>query len=410
MSIPIPACRICGGRELLPVLSLGLMPPVNSFLKGEAEIAAEKKHPLAIAQCPACTHVQLTHMLDPKDVFEHYLYFSSMSETVVKWGQQLAARYAAELSLKNDELVAELASNDGCILKPFKAHCRIHGVEPARNIAEVANKEGVPTTAEFFDSRLAKKVRAEVGRARLILARNVVAHVPEVVDFVAGAAHWLTDDGIFHVEVPYLKPMVDGLEFDTIYHEHLSYFSVTSLDALFKKAGLVLWDVEEIPLHGGSLIARGKKGAAAKPSVAKWLAAEKESGLNTMPRLQRFAEGTERLKEELPKFLLGLKQQGKSLAAYGAAAKGVVLTNYCGLGKETFEFVADRSPYKQGRLMPGTHVPVVAPQVLIDRRPDYAVVLAWNFFDEIARQLAPYTSKGGKLITPVPAPKIHQGA
>jgi hypothetical protein len=407
MSIPIPRCRICAGSELLPVLSLGLMPPVNSFLSGPAEVAAEKKHPLAIALCPACTHVQLTHMLDPKDIFEHYLYFSAMSETVVKWGVTLAERYVTEIKLEKNDLVAELASNDGCILKPFKAHCRIHGVEPARNIAEVANKDGIPTTAEFFNSKLAKKMREEVGPARLILARNVVAHVPEVVDFVAGAGHWLADDGIFHIEVPYLKPMVDGLEFDTIYHEHLSYFSVTALDWLFKEAGMVLWDVEEIALHGGSLIARGKRNATPRPSVARWLAAEKESGLNTMPKLKKFAEGTERLKDELPRFLKDLKSKGASMAAYGAAAKGVVLSNYCGLGKEYFDFVADRSPHKQGRLMPGTHVPVVTPQALIDARPDYSVVLAWNFFDEIARQLSAYTGKGGKLITPVPAPRIR---
>ncbi len=389
------------------MLSLGLMPPVNSYLSGAAEVAAEKKHPLAIAQCPACTHLQLTHMLDPKDVFEHYLYFSAMSETIVKWGVSLADRYRSEVSLQKNDLVAELASNDGCILKPFKAHCRIHGVEPAKNIAEVANKDGVPTTAEFFNLKLAKKLREEVGPARLILARNVVAHVPEVVDFVKGAGHWLADDGIFHVEVPYLKPMVDGLEFDTIYHEHLSYFSVTSLQRLFKEAGMVLWDVEEIPLHGGSLIARGKKSGEARPSVAQWLAAEKDSGLNTMAKLGEFAKGTEKLRESLPAFLKDLKSKGASMAAYGAAAKGVVLSNYCGLDGKFFDFVADRSPHKQNRLMPGTHVPIVTPEALIAARPDYVVVLAWNFFDEIARQLKAYTDKGGKLITPVPAPRIR---
>ncbi len=383
------------------------MPPVNSYLSGPAQLAAEKKHPLAISQCPACTHLQLTHMLDPKDVFEHYLYFSGMSETVVKWGQSLAERYRTQMALQKNDLVAELASNDGCVLKPFKAHCRIHGVEPARNIAEVANKDGVPTTALFFNLKLAKRLREEVGPARLILARNVVAHVPEVVDFVAGAGHWLAEDGIFHVEVPYLKPMVDGLEFDTIYHEHLSYFSVTSLQRLFKEAGMVLWDVEEIALHGGSLIARGKRSAEPKPSVAKWTAAEKESGLNTMPVLKRFAEGTERLRDALPAFLKDLKSKGASMAAYGAAAKGVVLCNYCGLGKDFFDFVADKSPHKQGRLMPGTHVPIVTPQALIDARPDYVVVLAWNFFDEIARELSAYTGKGGKLITPIAAPQIR---
>jgi len=407
MSIPIPACRICRHTELLPVLSLGLMPPVNGFPADERETALEAKHPLAICQCPRCTHVQLTHMLDPREIFEHYLYFSSMSETVVRWGATLAERYRGEIELGSNDLVAELASNDGCVLKPFAAFSRIQGVEPARNIAKVANEGGVPTTAEFFNSTLAASLREEFGPARLILARNVVAHVPEVVDFVAGAGAWLADDGIFHVEVPYLKPMIEGLEFDTIYHEHLSYFSVTALDHLMRAAGLVLWDVEEIPIHGGSLIARAKRNGPARPSVAKWLAAETASGLNTMPRLAKFAADTAKLKQDLPKFLKDLKARGASMAAYGAAAKGVVLSNYCGLGSDIFEFVADRSPHKQGRRMPGTHVPIVPPEALLARRPDYTVVLAWNFFDEIAGQLAAYTTAGGKFITPVPFARIR---
>ncbi|MFO0597370.1 MAG: class I SAM-dependent methyltransferase [Myxococcaceae bacterium] len=406
MASPIPACRVCGHTKLEPILSLGDMPPVNSFLSSPADFPKETKAPLAIAFCEPCGHVQLTHQLDPKDVFTDYIYFSAMSETVVKWGQQLAARYATEISLKKEQLVAELASNDGCILKPFKNHCRVLGVEPAKNIAEVANKDGVPTVAEFFNFKMGEKLRAEHGPAELIMARNVLAHVPDLVDFVKGVRHWLSDVGIFHVEVPYLKPMVDHLEFDTIYHEHLSYFSVTALDRLFKEAGLVLWDVEEIPLHGGSLIARGKRSGPAKPSVAQYLAMEKAEGYTAAKKLHAFADGTRNLQKVLPAFLSDLKKKG-SLAAYGAAAKGVVLTNYCQIGPDLLSWVADRSPYKQGKLTPGMHIPVVGAEKVLEEKPAHLVVLAWNFFDEIVKQQDAYRKAGGKFVVPVPSPQVR---
>lgn len=399
-------CRVCGQTSLEPIVSLGDMPPVNSFLSSSADIAKETKAPLAIAFCSGCAHVQLTHQLDPKDVFTDYIYFSSMSETVVRWGELLATRYAGEKSFAKNHLVAELASNDGCILKPFRAHCRVLGVEPAKNIAEVANRDGVPTVAEFFNFKMGETLRSEHGPAELIIARNVLAHVPDLVDFVKGVRHWLSDDGIFHVEVPYLKPMVDHLEFDTIYHEHLSYFSVTTLERLFSNAGLVLWDVEEIPLHGGSLIARGKRQGPRTPAVDRYLAMEKAEGYTANGKLHAFAEGTRRLQSELPQFLHQLKKQGP-LAAYGAAAKGVVLTNYCKIGTETLDWVADRSPYKQGKLTPGMHLPVVTPERVLQDKPKHLLVLAWNFIDEIEKQLTAYAAAGGKFVVPVPFPKVR---
>jgi C-methyltransferase C-terminal domain/Putative zinc binding domain/Methyltransferase domain len=406
MATALHTCRVCRSAALEDVLSLGDMPPVNSFLSGPADIAAERAYPLAIAFCATCSHVQLTHMLDPKDVFEQYIYFSGMSETVVRWGESLAKRYAAELSLASGDLVVELASNDGCILKAFKPTCRVLGVEPAKNIAEVAVASGVPTIADFFNSRVAAESKAAHGGARLIIARNVVAHVPEVVDFLSGAADWLTDDGVLHVEVPYLREMVDKLEFDTIYHEHLSYFSVTTLARLFAEAGLVLWDVEEITLHGGSLVARGKRpGATARESVARYLAAERASGLAGIEPLRRFATETRKLKTKIPEFLRELKTRG-GLAAYGAAAKGVVLTNYCGIGTDLLDFVADRSPHKQGKLTPGKHLPVVAPERVLAAKPKHLVVLAWNFLDEIRAQLHAYEAGGGRFVVPVPQPRV----
>ncbi len=406
MAIPVSKCRVCSATSLEPILHLGNMPPVNSFLASSADFALEKKHPLAISFCAVCSHVQLTHMLDPKDIFVDYIYFSAMSETVVKWGEQLAARYKTEIQLGPNDLVSELASNDGCILKPFRNHCKVLGVEPAKNIAEVANAQGVPTVAEFFNSKLAPTLRENHGPARLILARNVLAHVPEVVDFVRGVGHWLTDDGIFHVECPYLVPMVNHLEFDTIYHEHLSYFSVTALNRLFQEAGMVLWDVEEIGLHGGSLIARGKKSGDAKPSVSAYLAREKTNGFLSAGPLKEFARKTQSLQSNLPQFLFDLQKQGP-LAAYGAAAKGVVLTNYCKLDGSVLPWVADRSPYKQGKLMPGVHMPVVSPERVMAEQPKHLLVLAWNFVDEIAKQLSNYSDRGGRFVTPVPVPTIR---
>jgi hypothetical protein len=254
---------------------------------------------------------------------------------------------------------------------------------------------------------MGQRLREEHGPAELIMARNVLAHVPDLVDFVKGVQQWLSADGIFHVEVPYLKPMLDHLEFDTIYHEHLSYFSVTALSRLFKEAGLVLWDVEEIPLHGGSLIARGKKsGALARPAVAQYLAMEKAEGYTANQKLHRFAEGTRALRTSLPTFLADLKKKG-TLAAYGAAAKGVVLTNYCQIGPELLSWVADRSPYKQGKLTPGMHLPVVGAERVLAEKPTHLLVLAWNFFDEIAAQQSAYRQAGGKFVVPVPSPQVR---
>jgi novobiocin biosynthesis protein NovU/D-mycarose 3-C-methyltransferase len=411
MDTPINACRICGSADLTEFFSLGQMPAVNSFLSSEAQIAGERRYPLALASCSRCTHVQLTHMLDPKDIFEDYIYFSSMSDTVVRHGRALAERYGRELPLGPSDLVAELASNDGCILKPFRDRCRVLGVEPAKNIAAVANRDGVPTRAQFFDSVLARELRETEGPAKLILARNVVAHVPRVVDFIAGAGQWLSDQGVLHVEVPYLREMVEKLEFDTIYHEHLSYFSVTALNRLFAEAGLVLWDVEALELHGGSLAARGRK-PPCEPTerVRQYLEAERAAGYGGLSPLQAFASGAQRLKEQIPSLLHDLRRRGASVAGYGAAAKGVVLTNYCGIDSKLLDFVADRSPYKQGKLMPGTHLPVVGPEQVLARRPDYLLVLAWNFFDEIATQLAEYARAGGKFVLPVPEPIVKEVA
>ncbi len=404
MATPLPSCRVCGQDMPRPSVDLGLLPPVNTLASTRQAALSVPRFPLAVAVCPNCTHAQLTHRLDPKDVFEDYVYFSSVSETVVRWGKHLAQRYQHELELSAVDLVVELASNDGCILSPFQPRSKVLGVEPARNVAKVANERGVPTLPRFFEKKLGAELAGEYGQARLILARNVLAHVPDLWGFVQGVRDWLADDGIFHVEVPYVRPMLEKLEFDTIYHEHLSYFSVTALDRLLRAAGLVLWDVEEIPLHGGSLVARAKKRGAPKPSVARYLIEERSDGLLGQAAWDHFAHGVSRLQAELPAFLGSLSSQG-ALAAYGAAAKGVILANTCGLGP-LLPWVADKSPHKQGKFLPGLGTPIVSPERVDDELPTHLVVLAWNFFAEIRKQLHVYESQGGRFVLPLPKPHV----
>jgi hypothetical protein len=407
-SRPITACRVCGSDRLERFLSLGAIPPVNSLLRSDRDRATERRFPLDVDRCEACSHVQLGLLLDPEDVFTDYLYFSGYADTVIKHGEALAAAYGRRGLLGPDHLVAELASNDGAILRAFKSHARILGIDPARNIARVANEQGIPTVADFFGRALVPSLRARAGRPKLVIARNVLAHVPDLVDFVAGVADWLEPDGVFHVEVPYIVPMLRALAFDTIYHEHLSYFSVSVVARLFERAGLELFDVEEIPLHAGSLALRGGlPGAHARtPGMQELLAREAREGLDGPEPYRRFAERVGAVRAELPAFLAGLRRGGARVAAYGAAAKGVVLMNTCGLGPDLVDFVVDRNPHKQGCLMPGVHIPVFAPDKVYEARPDYLLVLAWNFFDEIAVQLDRYRRAGGRFVLPLPAPHV----
>lgn len=333
-----------------------------------------------------------------------------MSESVIQHGKALVEHYARadNLGLVPSDLVVELASNDGCILKAFKKHCHTIGIEPAKNIAAFANKQGVPTIAEFFDSKQAKILRELYGKARLIIARNVVAHVPDVLDFISGACHWLADDGILHIEVPYLVDMIANTAFDQIYHEHLSYFSVTALFHLFHATGLELWDVEPLSLHGGSLIIRVKKRInnttiTGTKRLSRYLL--DEQNLNTK-LLRNFSANTRSKRTQIPDLLRSLQKNGKQLAGYGAAAKGVVLTNYCHIGTDLLTYVADISPHKQNMWMPGMHIPVLAPEQIQAKKPDYLVVLAWNFFDEIKRQQHAFSTTGGKFVLPLPTPQI----
>ncbi len=443
------ACRSCGKQGPALVLSLGMSPLANSLLTKEqlADPKAEEKFPLDLAFCEGCSLLQITETVPPEKMFREYLYFSSFSDTMVKHAEAIATRLADDRKLGKDSLVLEIASNDGYLLQHYaKRGVTVLGIEPARNVAKVAVEErGIPTITEFFGTELAATLVKDGQRADVIHANNVLAHVPDLNGVVAGIAKVLKDDGVAVIEAPYAKELVDHREFDTIYHEHLCYFSLTALSHLMDRHGLVVTDVERLPIHGGSLrifvskaggakaekVPKGEKApksekgekvpksvkapksekAAAKApkqsaAVKKLLAEEADGGVATLAPFADFAKRVEALKTELVEKLDDLKEQGARIAAYGAAAKGSTLLNYFGIGKKTLDFVVDRSTHKQGRFMPGVHVPILAPSELLTRQPDVCLLLTWNFEEEILEQQREFRAKGGKFIVPVPEVKI----
>ena len=400
-------CRSCGHGNLDLVLSLGRTPLANALLTREQLDQPEETYPLDLVFCPACALVQITETVPPEQLFRHYLYFTSFSDTMVQYARELAARVVESRGLGPDSLVVELASNDGYLLQFYRdAGVPVLGIEPATNIAEEARKRGIPTLDRFFGTELAGELVAKGTRADVMHANNVLAHVADLNGFVAGIATVLEPDGVAIIEVPYVRTMLEALEFDTIYHEHLCYFSLTALQALFQRHGLRAVDVERLPIHGGSLRLfvqpRGEPSAA----IRSMLDEEHAGGMDRLEFYSRFGERVESLRAELRAMLDDLKRSDKKLAAYGASAKGSTLLNYMGIGRETLDFVVDRSTVKQGLYTPGTHLPILAPEAVLDRRPDYLLLLVWNLTSEVLRQQEKYRAQGGKFIIPVPEPKV----
>jgi SAM-dependent methyltransferase len=402
-------CRSCAGAKLELILDLGATPLANSLVRDAAD-GAEARYPLDLVFCPTCTLVQITETVPPEVLFRDYLYFSSFSDTMLAHARELTARLATSRRLGPQSLAVEIASNDGYLLQYYKqAGIGVLGIEPARNIAKVAIERGIPTMSEFFGAELATQLEGEGKRADVLHANNVLAHVADLNGFVAGIQTILKPDGVAALEFPYLGDMIDHCEFDTIYHEHLCYYSLTAIKHLFERQGLKLVDVERVPIHGGSLLLQVARRDAAQqptPAVAALLDEERERGMTTIAFYRDFAARVTALKEKLRTLLAKLKAEGKRIAAYGAAAKGSTLLNTFDIGAETLDFVADRSTYKQGRFMPGVRVPIVAPEELVARMPDYTLLLTWNFADEILRQQAEYRSRGGKFIVPVPDVRV----
>lgn len=402
------ACRGCGASSTEVVIDLGRQPLANAYLDDAGLDLPENTYPLALVFCPSCALVQLAESVDPAVLFADYLYLSSTSHTFVQHAQALVSRLVECYGLTSGSYVYELGSNDGYLLQHYVAHgVTVCGIEPAEAIASVARERGVPTVTRFFSSEVAHDLRAERPPADVIHANNVLAHVPDVHDVLRGIDALLAPTGTFVVETPYVRDLVDRLEFDTIYHEHVFYYSLTSLSALLRANGLRVVDVERLGVHGGSLRIYAQKatsGGQPAATVAALLAEEQEAGLATADYYRSFALRVAELGESLRDMLQGLRTDGQRVAAYGAAAKGTVLLNTFGIGTDLVEFVVDRNPMKLGRYMPGQHLPIRPVDDLLSEMPEVVLLLAWNFAGEIVGQQEEYVRRGGRFLVPVPEP------
>lgn len=403
-------CRFCGREEIFRFLDLGKMALANSFLtREELGAVAEPICPLDVFFCEECGLVQIGHVVSPDALFKDYIYFSATSDLVHRHAAYLAQSFQRRFDLSPQALVVEIASNDGTVLSYFKkSGVNVLGVEPASNIAAVAREAGITTINEFFHAESAAVVKQEYGGADVILARHVFAHVPDIHGFVQGLADLLSPRGAIAIEAPYLIDFVEKNEFDTVYHEHYSYLSVRAMSHLFVRYGMELFDVEQVAIHGGSLIYFiGHAGAhTVSDNVQTMIDAELAKGLDKKETYVSFAERTARIKEEILTLLRDLKASGKRVAAYGAPAKGNTFLNYCGIGTDLVAYTVDKSPYKQNLYTPGMHLPVYHPDKLAQDMPDYVLLLAWNFADEIIVQQKEYLDKGGKFIQAIPEVRI----
>ena len=398
-------CRICRADALANILDLGMQPLANSFISPEDVGKPEPRYPLELTRCTVCGHVQLSVTVPPEIMFRNYLYVSGTSETIPAHFAAYA-KDVAERFVPKDGLVVEIGSNDGTLLRAFdRSAVRVLGVEPARNIAAMANAAGIPTLDEFFGEAIAGEIAANHGRASAVIGNNVVAHIDDLHGLMSGVTALLDDRGVFVAEFPYLVDLLEKTAYDTIYHEHLSYFSVASVVDLASRHGLRLIDVRRVGVHGGSIRVFISRDLEASSEVTKLLALEDQSDLRGGRPLGLFVQAVQRQREDLMRVLRGVRSS-RHLAGYGAPAKGNTLLNYCEIDRSVLDFIVDRSPLKHGLLTPGTHIPVEPPERLLASGVRDTLLLAWNFADEILRQQDAYRSRGGRFIIPIPSPRL----
>jgi SAM-dependent methyltransferase len=402
-------CRSCGGGDLDVFLSLGATPLADALVAPEAADEPDPRFPLDVAFCPTCSLVQILEEVPPEQLFvDNYLYFSSFSDALRDHAREHALGLIERRDLDSDSLVVEIASNDGYLLANFvERGIPVLGIDPAPDQAAEAERNNVPTLQAFFGDELARQLRSEGRRADVIIANNVMAHVPDLNGFVEGMQILLSDDGVATIENPYVRDLIEHVEFDTIYHEHHCYFSCSAVDALMRRNGLFLNDIEYFPwLHGGTLRWTVSRREEPTGTVQEYLQRERDEGLVEPAYYEDFGGRVKELKHDLLKLLRGLKADGATIAAYGAAAKGSTLVNYVGIDGSLVDYVVDRNTHKQGKLMPGVHLPIRDPSVLVAEQPDYVLLLAWNFAEEIMGQQADYRAAGGRFIVPVPSPEV----
>lgn len=407
-SKPAVRCRICGSGELPPFLDLGLQPLANALL--EEPCPDEPRYPLVLCCCRRCGLIQLGAIVPAERLFKKYLYFSSASGRM----EEHFAAYAADVARRfvpKGGLVVEIGSNDGILLKSLLGQpVRVLGIDPAENVAQEARRRGVPTIADFFCEKLAASVRKKEGAASAIIANNVFAHIDDLDSVMRGVAALLDERGVFAIESPCVVDLLDRLEFDTVYHEHVSYLGVRPLAVLFERFGFEIFDVQRQAVHGGSIRVfvrrRGSSNEHPSASVAEAVDREERAGIADPERLRAFADGVASLRRELRAIVARIRSEGKRIVGYGAPAKGNVLLNYCGFGREEIEYLVDNTPAKQGRFSPGLHLPIRAPEFFAADRPDYALLLAWNHREEIVAKEAAWRAAGGRFIIPIPKVEI----
>jgi SAM-dependent methyltransferase len=404
-------CRLCGNLAAEDFVDLGMMPLANSYVPPERALHMEPFYPLHAHVCPHCWLVQLAAVVKPEDIFHDYLYFSSYSESWLRHCEAYATLMIDRFALGANSHVVEVGSNDGYLLQFFRRRgIPVLGIEPAANVAEVPKKKGIPTEVAFFGIATAERLRSTGKLADLIACKDVLGHVPDLNNFIGGFKILLKPSGVVTIEFPHLLQLINENQFDTIYHEHFNYLSFSVAERAFARHGLALFDVDELPTHGGSLRIYARhsedRSKPVTPAVERMRARELQAGLDGLAAYRRFADQVAETKCAVLDFLLSARRAGKRVVGYGAPAKGNTLLNYCGIRTDLLGFTVDRSPHKQGMLLPGTHIPIRHPDAILDAKPDYVFILPWNLKDEIAEQMAGVRAWGGRFVAPIPTIRV----